>query len=64
MNRKRLLCALGRSDLGKCREIRYHMSDSTERDPSTRYLLYKVALRCQDAELGRPLLVQQAKSQD
>ncbi len=35
------------------------MSESTERDPSTQYLLYKVALKCRDTDLGRPLLDQQ-----
>ena len=59
-----MLCALGLSDLAKCREIRCQMSDSTEGDPSTRYLLYKVALKCQDAGLGRPLPGQQAKFQE
>ncbi|KAL8848508.1 MAG: hypothetical protein Q9221_006467 [Calogaya cf. arnoldii] len=56
LQRKRILCALGRSDLAKCREIRYQMSDSTERDPSTRYLLYKVALKCHDADLAAECL--------
>ncbi|KAI4281274.1 MAG: hypothetical protein L6R38_003832 [Xanthoria sp. 2 TBL-2021] len=63
LQRKRLLCALGRSDLGKCREIRYQMSDSTERDSSTRYLLYKVALKCQDADLAAECLESISKEQ-
>ena len=38
------------------------MSESTERDPSTQYLLYKVALKCRDTDLGRPLLDRQPDS--
>ncbi|KAL8695174.1 MAG: hypothetical protein Q9218_000342 [Villophora microphyllina] len=52
LNRKRLLCALGKSDLVECREISHQMSDSTKNDSSTRYLLYKLALKCQDVDLG------------
>ncbi|KAL8927160.1 MAG: hypothetical protein Q9172_001484 [Xanthocarpia lactea] len=62
LQRKRLLCALGKSDLARCRDIRCQMSESTERDPSTQYLLYKVALKCRDTDLGRPLLDQQPGS--
>lgn len=50
--RKLILCALGLSDLGKAREIYYGMSDSNKKDPSTQYLVYKVALRCRDLGLG------------
>ncbi|KAL8812532.1 MAG: hypothetical protein Q9200_000967 [Gallowayella weberi] len=52
LQRKRILCALGKSDLAKCRDIRYQMSDTAARDPSTQYLLYRVALKCQDVDLA------------
>ncbi|KAL8785377.1 MAG: hypothetical protein Q9213_003383 [Squamulea squamosa] len=52
LQRKRLLCALGKTDLATCREIRCQMSESTERDPSTQFLFYKVALKCQDGDLA------------
>ncbi|KAL9641268.1 MAG: hypothetical protein Q9204_000167 [Flavoplaca sp. TL-2023a] len=56
LQRKRILCAIGNSDLAKCQEVRCQMSDSIERDPSTQYLLYKAALRCQDAALAAECL--------
>lgn len=40
------------SDAGKAREVFSQMSDHNKRDPSTQYLLYKVALRVRDVELG------------
>ncbi|KAL8774382.1 MAG: hypothetical protein Q9209_001133 [Squamulea sp. 1 TL-2023] len=56
LQRKRLLCALGRSDLATCRDIRCQMLEWTERDPHTQYLLYKVALKCQDGDLAAECL--------
>ena len=50
--RKSILCALGLSNFGKAREIYARMSDANKKDPSTQYLVYKVALRCQDLDLG------------
>lgn len=50
--RKSILCALGLSDLGKAREIYYRMTNSNKQDPSTQYLVYKVALRSRDLDLG------------
>ena len=50
--RKSIMCALGISDFGKAREIYARMSDANKKDPSTQYLVYKVALRCQDPDLG------------
>ena len=56
LQRKLILCALGRSDVTKAREIYAQMSTSNKRDPSTQYLLYKVALRYQDPELATECL--------
>ena len=50
--RKLILCALGMSDQAKAREVYSQMSPSNKKDPSTMYLLYKVALRCRDPGLG------------
>jgi hypothetical protein len=56
LQRKLILCALGRSDIGKAREIYTQMSTSNKKDPSTQYLLYKVALRCRDPDLANECL--------
>ena len=50
--RKLILCALGMSDQAKAREVFSQMSAPNQKDPSTMYLLYKVALRSRDSELG------------
>jgi len=47
-----ILCALGMSDAAKAREIYSHMSAANKSDPSTQYLIYKIALRSRDIELG------------
>ena len=52
-----MLCALGMSDHAKAREVYSQMSPSNKKDPSTMYLLYKVALRSCDSELGEYVLV-------
>lgn len=52
LQRKLILCALGMSDQGKAREVYSQMSPSNKKDPSTMYLLYKVALRCYDTDLA------------
>ncbi|KAL8943366.1 MAG: hypothetical protein Q9211_001005 [Gyalolechia sp. 1 TL-2023] len=48
LQRKRLLCALAKADFATCRNIHHHMSKSTVGDLSTKYLVYKVALRTKD----------------
>ena len=50
--RKLILCALGTSNPAKAREIHGQMSESNRVDPSTQYLLYKLALKCKDQQLG------------
>lgn len=47
-----MLCALGMSNPQRAKEVYFEMSDANRQHPSTRYLTYKVALRCQDKELG------------
>ncbi|KAL8827014.1 MAG: hypothetical protein Q9191_003443 [Dirinaria sp. TL-2023a] len=47
-----ILCALGGSDPQRARDVYLEMSGTNQKHPSTQYLLYKIALRCQDVELG------------
>ena len=51
--RKLMFCALAMSDATKACDIYHQMSASSQSAPSTLYLLYKVALRSHDLELGR-----------
>ena len=44
---------MGRQDPLKAREIYAQMSEMNQHDHLTQYLLYKVALRCGDTDLGR-----------
>ena len=56
LQRKLILCALGISDAAKALEIYSQMSATNKKDPSSQYLLYKVALRSQDADLATECL--------
>jgi len=47
-----MLCALGRQDPSSAREVYFQMSDVGKAAPLTKYLMYKVALRSGDTELG------------
>lgn len=53
IERKLLLCALRRHDLSSAREVHSHMSDACKGAPMTKYLMYKLALRSEDEELGQ-----------
>lgn len=50
-----MVCALGMADTRKALDAHSSMSDTNKKHPSTQYLLYKVALRAQDTELGKSL---------
>ncbi|KAF6237883.1 hypothetical protein HO173_004084 [Letharia columbiana] len=52
LQRKLILCALSMSDQAKAREVYSQMSPPNKKDPSTMYVLYKVALRCRDSGLA------------
>ncbi len=56
LQRKLILCALGTSDPAKALEVYSQMSATNRKDPSTQYLLYKVALRSQDVDLATECL--------
>ncbi|KAA6414480.1 MAG: hypothetical protein FRX48_01229 [Lasallia pustulata] len=66
IQRKLILCAMGRQDPLKAREIYAQMSEMNQHDHLTQYLLYKVALRCGDTELAEECLtaVSNASSKD
>lgn len=52
IQRKILLCALQRQDIAIAREIYLNMSEGGKAELTTKYLLYKVALRSDDEDLG------------
>ena len=47
-----MVCALGTGDIREALDAHFEMSDVNKKHPSTQYLLYKVALRSQDTNLG------------
>ena len=51
-----MVCALGTADIRKALDAHYEMSDVNKKHPSTQYLLYKVALRSRDTDLGMTTL--------
>lgn len=48
-----MLCALARQDTNSARDVYSSMSSEAKAAPLTQYLVFKVALRTQDQELGR-----------
>jgi hypothetical protein len=53
LGRKAMLCALGQNDFATAREIFFSMPESAQSNPQSGLLLYKVALRSQDNDLGQ-----------
>jgi hypothetical protein len=51
-HRKLLLCAMAKKDVGSAREIFSSMSDSTKNEPMSRFLMYKIAIRCGESDLA------------
>ncbi|KAI9055545.1 hypothetical protein LZ554_000492 [Drepanopeziza brunnea f. sp. 'monogermtubi'] len=56
ISRKLLLCALARTDIGSAREIFSSMSDAAKNEPMSRFLMYKIAVRCQETDLAAECL--------
>lgn len=54
LDRKLMLCALGKIDGTKARQWFNEMPEASRSESLTQYLLYRVALLDRDAELGRP----------
>ena len=56
VTRKLLLCALARQDIGSAGEIFGSMSEVAKNEPMTRFLMYKIAIRCEENELAADCL--------
>lgn len=54
--RKLLLCALSRQDTNSARDTYGSMSDVARNEPLTRFLMYKISLRCGDMEFAAECL--------
>ncbi|EXF81759.1 hypothetical protein CFIO01_04807 [Colletotrichum fioriniae PJ7] len=62
LGRKLILCALGRNDTERARQVFHGMSEVAQNEPMTRYLMYKAALRSSDQELATQCLERVALS--
>lgn len=56
LHRKLLLCALARKDIGNAKEIFSSMSDMGKNETMSRFLMYKIAVRCGDTGLAAECL--------
>jgi hypothetical protein len=56
ITRKLLLCALGQQSMSSARDVFSSMSEATKEDPMTRFLMYKIAIRCDEVELASECL--------
>ncbi|KAG9248179.1 meiosis protein SPO22/ZIP4 like-domain-containing protein [Calycina marina] len=56
MSRKLLLCALAKNDYNTARDVYGAMPDTTKNDPMTRFLMYKISIRCDDLEYASKCL--------
>ncbi|KAK1534827.1 uncharacterized protein CCOS01_03579 [Colletotrichum costaricense] len=62
LGRKLILCALGRNNAERARQVFQGMSETAQNEPMTRYLMYKAALRSSDQELAAQCLERVALS--
>ncbi|ROV97146.1 hypothetical protein VMCG_07448 [Cytospora schulzeri] len=62
IQRKLLLCAIARNNPDSARSIYYTMSEDTQRDPNTQYLMYKAAVRTGDRDMAAECLGQIARA--
>ncbi|KAH8599135.1 meiosis protein SPO22/ZIP4 like-domain-containing protein [Bisporella sp. PMI_857] len=56
ITRKLLLCALAKQDFNAGRDIWGAMTDATRSEPMTRFLMYKIAIRCNEVEFAAECL--------
>ena len=56
IDRKLLLCALARNDYSAAMDVYGSMSEKTKSQPMTRFLIYKIAIRCERFELAAECL--------
>lgn len=54
--RKALLCAIAKNDMDGARSVFHAMTESTQKEPKTMYLMYKVATRSSDPVLASQCL--------
>ena len=54
--RKLLLCALATEDFGNTRDIYGSMSEVAKNEPMTRFLMFKIAIRCEETEFAAECL--------
>jgi hypothetical protein len=59
ISRKIMICALASNDFAAAREAFFGMPEAAQENPHSRFLLYKVALRSQDFDLGEPSSLEQ-----
>ena len=62
MGRKLLLCALARQDIDTARDTFESMTAEAKNESMTRFLMYKIAVRCGDIELAAECLDQVSTS--
>lgn len=55
-DRKLLLCASATQDFNSARDIFGSMSDVAKNEPMTRFLMYKIAIRCEEVEFAAECL--------
>lgn len=51
--RRIIVCSINTGEYGKAAEVFNEMPDSARGSPTTRFLMFKVALRTLDDDLGR-----------
>ena len=56
LQRKLMICALSQAESVKAREVYNQMSPTSQKEPATLYLLYKIAIRCQDIDMATECL--------
>ena len=56
LQRKLMICALSQAESVRAREVYNQMSSTSQKEPATLYLLYKIALGCQNVEMATECL--------
>ena len=55
-DRKLLLCALDKQEFGNAHDVYGSMSEFAKNQPMTRFLMYKIAIRCEEPEFAADCL--------
>ena len=56
MSRKLILCSIARQDFNNAKDVFGSMSKHAQNEPTTRFLMYKVAIRCNEPEFAADCL--------